>query len=267
MVQYYVSYCSDSCITGSVSIVEGYRNYERGLGKSQPWSASVYLNNGRRKYKKSNLISGNVFCAFLAPTSSNSAFSRYPALTIPISISNSRTATWSYSPLIPILDDNVKYHVIQNALFLSSRKMLRYVGSEVLAAVVMKSSIFENMRSWSPLKVNGRFGGTCRLHFLGRRISQARIHGEADGSSSETPVDFKRITEVIALQWTKNIQCSNWIEDTEVRFNLPFIYPYILICEKADLSVVCQLNTGGLKFRNRFYKYMRLEYFDISWFL
>jgi hypothetical protein len=44
-----------------------------------------------------------------------------------------------------------------------------HVGFEVLAEVVMKSSIF-----CSPLKVNLHFGGTCRLNIQDRSISQAR---------------------------------------------------------------------------------------------
>jgi hypothetical protein len=54
-----------------------------------------------------------------------------------------------------------------------------YVGSEVLTAVVIRSSIFWDIRPYSPLKVNRRFGGTCRLHFQGRKISQARNHLES----------------------------------------------------------------------------------------
>jgi hypothetical protein len=46
--------------------------------------------------------------------------------------------------------------------------------SEVTTTVVMKSSIFRNIRSCSPLKVNRRFGRTHRLHLQGRKISQAR---------------------------------------------------------------------------------------------
>jgi hypothetical protein len=38
----------------------------------------------------------------------------------------------------------------------------------------LKSSIFWDITPCSPLKVNRRFGGTCRLHIQGRRISQAR---------------------------------------------------------------------------------------------
>jgi hypothetical protein len=41
---------------------------------------------------------------------------------------------------------------------------LIHVGFEVLAAVVMKSTIFWDMRSCSPLGVNRRFGGTYRRH-------------------------------------------------------------------------------------------------------
>jgi hypothetical protein len=46
------------------------------------------------------------------------------------------------------------------------------VGFEVLTAVVMKSSIFWNIMSYSPLKVNRRFLRTCRLHFQGRNMEQ-----------------------------------------------------------------------------------------------
>jgi hypothetical protein len=54
---------------------------------------------------------------------------------------------------------------------------------EVLAAVVMKSYIL--YLQCSMLKVNQRFGGTCRLHFQGRTMSQARnTHEEG---SKKTP--------------------------------------------------------------------------------
>jgi hypothetical protein len=41
------------------------------------------------------------------------------------------------------------------------------VGSEVLTAVVMKSSLFWDIRTCSPLKVNGHLGGTFNLHLQG----------------------------------------------------------------------------------------------------
>jgi hypothetical protein len=52
--------------------------------------------------------------------------------------------------------------------------VLGYVRLEVLTAMVMKSSIFLGKTPCSPLKVNRLFGETYRLHFGGRRISQAR---------------------------------------------------------------------------------------------
>jgi hypothetical protein len=38
------------------------------------------------------------------------------------------------------------------------------VEFEILTAVVMKSSIFWDIRPCSPLKIKRRFGGTCRIH-------------------------------------------------------------------------------------------------------
>jgi hypothetical protein len=46
-------------------------------------------------------------------------------------------------------------------------------ASEVLTAVVMKSSIFYDITPCSPLKVNRRFGRTYRLNLQCRRISRA----------------------------------------------------------------------------------------------
>jgi hypothetical protein len=43
----------------------------------------------------------------------------------------------------------------------------------------LKISIFWDIMRRSPLKVNRRFGGTCRLHFQGRRISRARNQCES----------------------------------------------------------------------------------------
>jgi hypothetical protein len=45
--------------------------------------------------------------------------------------------------------------------------MNTFVGFEVLTPVVMKSSIFWDIKPCSPLKVNRRFGGTYRLHLQG----------------------------------------------------------------------------------------------------
>jgi hypothetical protein len=53
------------------------------------------------------------------------------------------------------------------------------VESEVLAVVVMKSSVFWDMTPCSPLKVNRCFGGICRLNLQGRKISRSRNQRES----------------------------------------------------------------------------------------
>jgi hypothetical protein len=52
------------------------------------------------------------------------------------------------------------------------------VGFEVLTAVVMKSTTFWNITQCTLFKVNRSFGGTCRLHLHGRKISRARDQRE-----------------------------------------------------------------------------------------
>jgi hypothetical protein len=54
-----------------------------------------------------------------------------------------------------------------------------YVGFEVVTAVVMKSSGFSFITPYSPLKIDRRFGVTCRIYLHGGRISQARNQSEA----------------------------------------------------------------------------------------
>jgi hypothetical protein len=57
--------------------------------------------------------------------------------------------------------------------------VLYYVGTEVLTAVVMKSSILWDITPCSPLKIKWCFGGICRLHLQDWRLSQARNQHEA----------------------------------------------------------------------------------------
>jgi hypothetical protein len=54
-----------------------------------------------------------------------------------------------------------------------------YVGFEVLAAVVMKISVFWYVRPCSPLKVNGRFVRTYRHHLKVQRVSRTRNQHES----------------------------------------------------------------------------------------
>jgi hypothetical protein len=59
-------------------------------------------------------------------------------------------------------------------------KNMIQVGFGVLTALVMKSSLFCGITPFSPFKGNRCFGGTCRLHLQGQRISQVRNQHEAD---------------------------------------------------------------------------------------
>jgi hypothetical protein len=60
-------------------------------------------------------------------------------------------------------------HVMCNLLF----------KEYVLSASVLKSSVFWKITTCSPLEVNRRFGGACRLHLQGRTIIHERHHREA----------------------------------------------------------------------------------------
>jgi hypothetical protein len=78
----------------------------------------------------------------------------------------------------------------------------------------MKSSVFWDTTLCSPLKVNGRFGGTSRLHLQGRRISHARNRKTVDKQSLqeatcsiEMSVDFQRTTRCYNSQ-LKNVFVS-----------------------------------------------------------
>jgi hypothetical protein len=42
---------------------------------------------------------------------------------------------------------------------------IEQVGFQVLAVVVMKSFVFRDKTPCIPMKVDGRFGGICRLYF------------------------------------------------------------------------------------------------------
>jgi hypothetical protein len=65
---------------------------------------------------------------------------------------------------------------------------------ERVGAVVVKSSVVWDITPCSALNVNRRFGGTCRLHLQGRRISKQEI--------SENQV-ASRATNYMALYATR----------------------------------------------------------------
>jgi Na+-transporting NADH:ubiquinone oxidoreductase subunit NqrF len=81
-----------------------------------------------------------------------------------------RLATWNKITQYiqkELAENKFKTHILNNYYS---------VGFTVLTAVVMKSSIFGDIRTCTPLKVNRHFGGPCRLQLQGR--SQARNYRE-----------------------------------------------------------------------------------------
>jgi hypothetical protein len=63
----------------------------------------------------------------------------------------------------------------------------RFVGFEVLAAVVMKSTDSWDITPYIPLKVNRRFRGGYLFYLQGRRISQARNQLESRCQAEQSP--------------------------------------------------------------------------------
>jgi hypothetical protein len=55
-----------------------------------------------------------------------------------------------------------------------TRNKLIFAGSEAVAAVFMKSSVYWDVTQYGIMKFDPIFGGTCRLHLQRRRINQAR---------------------------------------------------------------------------------------------
>jgi hypothetical protein len=53
----------------------------------------------------------------------------------------------------------------------------------------INSSIFWDITPPSPLKINQRFGGTCRLHLQSGKISQERSNLEAGSKQNFNPED------------------------------------------------------------------------------
>jgi hypothetical protein len=88
------------------------------------------------------------------------------------------STNWIQSPLSHT--SSIRSILVSSSLFrlrpqsgllpFNKQTKINYVGFEILTAVVMKSTIFWDVTPCSPLSVNRRFGGTYRLHLLGRKI-------------------------------------------------------------------------------------------------
>jgi hypothetical protein len=65
------------------------------------------------------------------------------------------------------------------------------VGTKILTAVVMKGSVFENIRAYSPVKIIPRFPETFCLHSQNRRIGAALL------ATSFTQIYFKACSSTL----------------------------------------------------------------------
>jgi hypothetical protein len=90
--------------------------------------------------------------------------------------------------------------------FAQKNEMIWCLGFEVFTAMVMKSSLFWEMMSCSPMKVNWCFGGTCHFHIQGWRVSQARNQHDASSKKAllwrwlvplKCPITFKGLHAVM----------------------------------------------------------------------
>jgi uncharacterized membrane protein len=72
-----------------------------------------------------------------------------------------------------------------------SKCLLDYIGFDVLTTVFMKNTIFWDIKSCIPLKVNRRFGVTCHILFQSRRIIRPRNKRDGGGTRSTLRLKLK----------------------------------------------------------------------------
>jgi hypothetical protein len=85
-----------------------------------------------------------------------------------------------------------------------------------------RSSIFWDITLCRPLEVNRRFGGTCRLHLPGRKISQARNQHEAGSKQIHATclmlVSCFAYTLALNMEWTYSSETSVGLQRTTRRY-------------------------------------------------
>jgi hypothetical protein len=97
-----------------------------------------------------------------------------------------------------------------------------YVGFEVLTALAVKSTIFCDITPYSPLKVNRRFGGACRLQLQGRRISRARNLRESSWRANGILSKISKTAPHKKLWAARNV--NNWGEQDNFKYFWRFIH-------------------------------------------
>jgi hypothetical protein len=91
-------------------------------------------------------------------------------------------SSWYLSAWLVISFQREDCTVYKSKYYSNAKHDLNYfVGFSVFAAVVMKRSVFWDVKPSIPLKLNRCFGGIYHLSHQGRRISDARNEHEAGG--------------------------------------------------------------------------------------
>jgi hypothetical protein len=159
-------------------------------------------------------------------------------------------------------------------------KMYYLVGSELLTAVVMKSPILWHTTPCIPLKVNQRFGKTCRLHLqallatyftLVSCLTYSSTVKMGTICSSETSVDFQRTTRRYILEDRTLVyyfdQMSSPLNSTQripsnprsgaIFLNMSLFYRKLTIANLFSLSRTIQ---RGLR-----YEVQEIKSFNFAW--
>jgi hypothetical protein len=85
----------------------------------------------------------------------------------------------------------------------------------VLNNIILMSSVFWDIRAYTPLKVNRNYGGTCRLHPQGRRISQARNQHEVGSMQALLTAYFMLVS---CLAYSAPKMKATYSSETSVSF-------------------------------------------------
>jgi hypothetical protein len=75
----------------------------------------------------------------------------------------------------------------------------KQVGFEVLTVVIVKSTVFWNLRLYCTIEIHEHFGGTCCLHHLGWKVRKTRIRQQAkpEGPEDGDSMFLSNISELL----------------------------------------------------------------------
>jgi hypothetical protein len=108
-------------------------------------------------------------------------------------------------------------------------------------------SIFWDITPCGPLKVNRRFGGICRLHLQGRRISQAK-----------TSVKQVARRALILVPW-------RWKRNVPLKCRLTFNGLHGVITQKIEIFITTDVSTSNPTYLSMFSSLYQLKLYNSEW--